>query len=212
MIGLVLITGLVAIAVVALLGQALAQHLLDAADPRDVGANGPPRQPHPHPSAGPSRHESPYRHGLHPAPPSDPAVDPTGVQHGPTDGRHQPGEHQEGDIDALHHRSRLALKARLTFVYSPEPGCVVLDCTLVEFDDDINGVIPPGTPFTLELSLPQTAWFASSLELLLEQWASECRVVEIALLASDGHAKAHVGDGSSRLMLDVDSAAGLSVS
>lgn len=105
----------------------------------------------------------------------------------------------------------VSLRAQLAFVHQPTPNTVVLDCTLVEFDDDRDGVVPAGAPFSLTLRLPDTAWFATSLERLLEQWAAEDRVVEIALQARNGHAKAHVGDGSSRLMLEVDGAAGLGV-
>ena len=207
MIGLVLITGLVAVAIVGFIAHAVGRHLLeiDVVDlrHRQQGQQRPQGQQGPRGSFA-SDAPLPAR----PVPPPVATPPPPAPAHPAGPGANEPDDDR---TPPLRGRASLSLKARLAFVYSPKPGAVVLDCTLVEFDDDVHEVVPAGAPFTLELSLPGTAWFATSLELLLEQWASECRVVEIALRAGDGHAKAHVGDGASRLMLDVDSAAGLSV-
>ena len=176
MVGLLIVTGLIAIAVVALFASALRRSPIPPAP--GAGTD--------HPIQGPTQHRSGGAHlaDAHP---------------------HEPPERPDRG------RTALSLKARLAFVHSPQPDAVVLDCTLQELDGDRDGAVPVGAPFTLQLRLPETAWFATSLELLLEQWAEDSRLVEISLLARDGHAKAHVGDGSSRLMLEVDSAAGLSV-
>lgn len=186
MFGLILVTGLVAVAVVALFTGAFRRPSMPAgpghaethqapdtslSPPVPAGALGPVPGPQPAPARGPGAEA--------PAAPS-------------------------GGLAVL------TLDGRLAFAHSPTPDTVVLDCTLERLHDDTDGTVPVGAPFTLQLRLPETAWFATSLELLLEQWAAECRTVEIAITTRDGQAKAHVGDGSSRLMLEVASAAGLS--
>lgn len=103
---------------------------------------------------------------------------------------------------------RLRARSRLVFA-RPELRSIVVDCMLVELENDQLGLVPTGSPFTLRLRSPDSGWFTLCIETMLEQWAEEEKLVDVEIALGEGRPRANLSDGSSRVMLDLEAAAGL---
>lgn len=111
-----------------------------------------------------------------------------------------------GELDDT--AERLRARSRLVFA-RPELRSIVIDCTLVELENDELGLVPIGSPFTLRLKSPESGWFTLCIETMLEQWAEEEKLVDVEIDIGEGRPRANLSDGSSRVMLDLEAAAGL---
>ncbi|MEA3075239.1 MAG: hypothetical protein QOF60_147 [Actinomycetota bacterium] len=93
------------------------------------------------------------------------------------------------------------LPSRLLFAGRSERAAIVLDCL----------TIPEGSPFTLELRVPDTSWFGERVEHLLEEWADESRELTLELRNDHGKVRTMISNGSSAVHLELAGAAGLAL-
>jgi hypothetical protein len=106
-------------------------------------------------------------------------------------------------------RARLRVQSFLLFARHDERS-ITLDCTIVEMRNGSSyGSTAPGSPFTLALSPPATTWFSERVEQMLEQWAHEARLVEVEIVEGRSTLQAGISSGSSRVLLELEAAAGL---
>ena len=108
-------------------------------------------------------------------------------------------------------RPRIRLLSRLLFTRTHDDAFTI-DCLLVAVEAAGPGVTAPeGLPFTLQLRAPDTAWFASRVEELLEQWADETRELTVELREDHGKVRTTLTNGTSSVHLELSAAAGLSL-
>lgn len=100
------------------------------------------------------------------------------------------------------------LAAQVLFAHN-EPGRITVDGTVLDVKGDRLRAPAPGTPFTLDLRAPSTAWFSASVGDLLTEWAERGEIVELELLAGGAGPRARLSRDEARLVLDLVSTAGL---
>ena len=106
--------------------------------------------------------------------------------------------------------SRIRLASRLLFARRSFDA-ITLDCILVRVDSELPAHVKPpeGLPFTLRLRCPDTSWFATRVEELLNEWADQGRELEFELTSENGKVRTTIASDGSSVHLELASAAGL---
>jgi hypothetical protein len=108
-------------------------------------------------------------------------------------------------------RPRIRLLSRLLFSRR-ETESIVIDCLLLAVEQAGPGVTAPeGLPFTLQLRIPDTQWFADRVDQLLSGWADESRVLVLELREDHGTVRTRIASGDASVHLELCGAAGLSL-
>ena len=108
-------------------------------------------------------------------------------------------------------RPRIRLLSRLLFTRTHEDA-ITIDCLLLSVERAGPGITAPaGLPFTLQLRVPDTAWFADRVEQLLSLWADETRELTVELREDHGKVRTMLSSGDSSVHLELAGAAGLSL-
>ena len=105
-------------------------------------------------------------------------------------------------------RARMRARSLLLFARHDDRS-ITLDCTMVELEKGAAEGTPPGSPFTLAVRPPDNDWFSARVEQLLEQWASEARMVDVEIVEGRSTMQAGISCGTSRLVLELQGTAGL---
>ena len=108
-------------------------------------------------------------------------------------------------------RPRIRLLSRLLFSRR-QPESIVIDCLLLSVEQAGPGVsAPEGLPFTLQLRVPDTEWFADRIDELLTEWADQSRELLVELREDHGTVRTRIASGGSSLQLELSGAAGLTL-
>ena len=109
-----------------------------------------------------------------------------------------------------HRAGQVRLRSRLLFARRTLDA-ITLDCTLAGVDGPLPADVDPpvGLPFTIRVRCPDTTWFATRVEDLLREWATENRELVLELVPEKGKVRTTIASGGSSVHLELAGAAGL---